>query len=179
MQGKSTKSLNVSLQENAFDTTQKKTNNFHTMTMASPNWKRDSSKNPGEPPQSPVALERGNMARAVYCGNNKLSPQILGGGRFGKPSECFRKGYGIGYNQAIQPNDMLRFLEKWYGAYEPYIVQHLYYGDAQQLPKGYSERATLGQALQRGWATGSRARAKKEKKRSQPLQGKKSASSLR
>ena len=36
MQGKSTKSLNVSLQENAFDTTQKKTNNFHTMTMASP-----------------------------------------------------------------------------------------------------------------------------------------------
>ena len=115
----------------------------------------------------------------VYCGNNQRSPQILGGGHFGKPSECFKKGYGIGYNQTIKPNDIQRYLARWNGPYEPYIVQNLYYGDAQQLPKGYSERATLGQALQRGWATGSRARAQQEKKRSQSLQVKKSASSLR
>ena len=96
----------------------------------------------------------------VHCGNNKRSREILHGGhRFGKPSECFRKGYRVGYSQSILPNDMQSFLEKFTGPYEPYIKQRLYYGDADQLQQGYSERATLAQSLQRGWAAGARARA--------------------
>ncbi len=100
----------------------------------------------------------------IYCGNNlrDLGLKTNGGDReIGNHKDCFRKGYALGINQEIK--DLNLFLRKWGTAYKPYIIQHLSY-NADKIPPGY-QRATLAQALQRGFAFGSLARAKKEKAR--------------
>ena len=100
----------------------------------------------------------------IYCGNNlrDLGLKANGGDReIGNHKDCFRKGYALGINQEIK--DMNLFLRKWGTAYKPYIIQHLSY-NAEKIPPGY-QRATLAQALQRGFAIGSLARAKNEKVR--------------
>ena len=97
----------------------------------------------------------------IYCGNNLRD--------LGNHKDCFRKGYALGINQEVK--DMNRFLRKWGTAYKPYIIQHLSYSD-EGIPPGY-QRATLAEALQRGFAIGSLARAKKEQKKARD------ASSLR
>ena len=94
-----------------------------------------------------------------YCGNNVYSPQLKENGGtdiFGTSTECFRKGYGVGYNAPI--GHVASFLAEWGGRYKPYISQKLYYGDAA-LPPGY-QPATLAQSLSRGYALGRVAKAK-------------------
>ena len=94
-----------------------------------------------------------------YCGNNMLSPKLKrnGGGEvFGTPSQCFRKGYGLGYNAPIV--NVAKFLAEWGGEYKPYIEQQLYYG-GDAVPPGY-QRATLAQSLSRGYALGRVAKAR-------------------
>ena len=94
-----------------------------------------------------------------YCGNNIYARDLKSNGgqeSFGSSTDCFRKGFGIGYNTPI--GDATRFIAEWGGPYKPYIVQSLYYGDGA-VPGGH-ERATLGQSLSRGYALGRSAKAK-------------------
>ena len=97
---------------------------------------------------------------AVYCGNNAMAAKLKANGgskMFGTHDQCFRKGYGIGYNTLV--SDVER--AEWSGPYKPYIVQKLVYNDGEVEP-GY-QRATLSQSLARGFALGSIARTKKER----------------
>ena len=110
-------------------------------------------------------MSGGVNAKAIYCGNNELSPELRanGGARdFGSYSECIKKGYARGFNQQIP--DLVVFLRRWSGKYKPHVLQRLYYGDGEDAPPGY-QRATLAQAAQRGYALGALARAKKEQKK--------------
>ena len=98
----------------------------------------------------------------VYCGNNAYDPSLEGnGGRdvFGTHVQCFRKGYARGYNQTVK--DKPRFVQKWAGRYKAYISQKLWHSD-DKMPPGY-QLATLAQTMQRGYALGSIALAKKLK----------------
>ncbi len=98
----------------------------------------------------------------MYCGNNALhrSLQANGGSKiFGTHEQCFKKGYGIGFNAAV--SDAAKFITEWSGPYKPHIVQRLIYGDDKfSLESGY-QRATLNQSLARGFGLGRVARAKK------------------
>ena len=94
-----------------------------------------------------------------YCGNNVYSPQLKqnsGTDIFGSSTECFRKGYGLGYNAPI--GHVASFLADWGGKYKPHIVQNIYYGDGA-VPPGY-QPATLAQCLSRGYALGRVAKSK-------------------
>ena len=98
----------------------------------------------------------------VHCGNNNKSHKLKQNGGdqlFGSPSECYKKGYAGGYNQHVK--DVKSFVEQWSGAYEAYIRQQLFYGSlSEKVPPGY-QRALLSQSMQRGYAHGSMALAKK------------------
>jgi hypothetical protein len=97
---------------------------------------------------------------AVYCGNSGLhrSLKVNGGNKtFGTHDQCFKKGYGIGFNAPI--NNIMKFIAEWAGPYKPYIVQKLIHGSGK-VPPGY-QRALLSQALARGFGVGRAARAKK------------------
>ena len=94
-----------------------------------------------------------------YCGNNVYSPQLKEKGGtdiFGTSTECFRKGYGLGYNAPI--GHVASFLAEWGGRYKPDINQKFYYGDGL-VPPGH-QLATIGQSLSRGYALGRVAKAK-------------------
>ena len=94
-----------------------------------------------------------------YCGNNALHRSLKNNGGskiFGTHDQCFKKGYGVGYNAPV--SDVERFIAEWSGPYKPYIVQKLLYGSDKVEP-GF-QRATLAQRLQRGFALGSVARGK-------------------
>ena len=96
----------------------------------------------------------------IYCGNNAMHRSLKRNGgllTFGTYDQCFEKGYGAGYNAPT--NNIAEFIAKWAGRYKPYIVQKLYYGDGA-VPAGY-QRATLAQSLQRGFAFGRIAKARK------------------
>ena len=81
---------------------------------------------------------------------------------FGTHKQCYKKGYGVGYNAPIK--NVAEFIAEWAGPYKPYIVQKIYYGNGA-VPPGY-QRATLAQSLQRGFALGRVARAKKMSRKS-------------
>ena len=101
----------------------------------------------------------------VYCGNNAYDHSLkTNGGKdvFGTHKQCFKKGYGLGYNAPVK--DVADFIAEWAGRYKPYIVQKIYYGDGA-VPPGY-QRATLAQSLQRGFALGRVARARKMSRKS-------------
>ena len=95
----------------------------------------------------------------VYCGNNAYSPILKPNGHdvFGSHSECFRKGFARGFHQKVA--DVPRFVQRWSGKYSPHIPQKLWHSD-DPVPAGY-QLATLSQTMQRGFAIGSIARAKK------------------
>ena len=95
----------------------------------------------------------------VYCGNNALhrSLKVNGGTKtFGAHDQCFKRGYGIGFNAPV--NNIAEFVAEWSGPYKPYIVQKLFHGSGNVEP-GF-QRATLNQSLARGFALGRVARAK-------------------
>jgi hypothetical protein len=102
------------------------------------------------------------MSAKIYCGNNQLDRSLkanAGDRDFGTHASCFRKGYALGINQHIPNADV--FLLKWSTGYKPHIIQRLYYDD-NKAPPGY-QIATLAQALQRGFAAGSKTRAIRER----------------
>ena len=102
----------------------------------------------------------------MYCDNNEYeaSPSKNGGTkRFGTATECLQKGYAKRYNQSIENTES--FLRKWTRGYKPHIKQTLYCGSELTLPRGYDLQATLPQCLQKGYALGSIARARKVKRR--------------
>ena len=98
----------------------------------------------------------------IFCGNNILSPKLRQNGgdmEIGLPSQCFRKGFGAGFYQEIEPAHLEEFLADNSGPYKRYIEQPLYYGDGP-VPAG-KIRATLSQCRSRGFGVGAVQRAKK------------------
>ena len=98
----------------------------------------------------------------IYCGNNILSPKLRRNGgdmEIGSPSQCFRKGFGAGFYQEIEPTHLEEFLGDNSGPYRRYIEQPLFYGDGP-VPAG-KIRATLSQCRSRGFGVGAMQRAKK------------------
>ena len=77
----------------------------------------------------------------------------------GLPSQCFRKGFGAGFFQEIEPAHLEESLADNPGPYRRYIEQPLFYGDGT-VPAG-KIRATLSQCRSRGFGVGSVQRAKK------------------
>ena len=77
----------------------------------------------------------------------------------GRPSACFRRGFGAGYHQQIAPGHLEEFLADFTGPYKRLVEQPLYYGDGP-VPAGMI-RATLSQCKQRGFGVGAVQRAKK------------------
>ena len=60
---------------------------------------------------------------AIYCGNSALHISLKANGgntTFGTHDQCFKKGYGIGYNAPV--GEISKFMVEW-GPYKPYIVQ--------------------------------------------------------
>ena len=101
----------------------------------------------------------------VFCGNNAYSSSLKqNGGKdvFGTHAECIRKGYARGYSQKV--TNIPRFVQKWAGRYKTHISQKLWHSD-EPVPPGY-QLATLSQTMQRGYALGSIALAKKLKQES-------------
>ena len=108
-----------------------------------------------------TAPQKGKKSH-IFCGNNILSPKLRQNGgdmEIGSPSACFRKGFGAGFHQEIDPAHLEDFLKDHIGPYKRYIEQPLYYGDGP-VPAG-KFRATLSQCRSRGFGVGSVQRAKK------------------
>ena len=98
----------------------------------------------------------------IFGGNNILSPKLRRNGgdmEIGSPSQCFRKGFGAGFYQEIEPAHLEEFLADNSGPYKRYIEQPLFYGDGS-VPAG-RVRATLSQCRSRGFGVGAVQRAKK------------------
>ena len=112
--------------------------------------------------ESHATAPRKGKTSHIFCGNNILSPKLRRNGgdmEIGSPSQCFRKGFGAGFYQTIDPAHLEEFLADNSGAYKRYIEQPLYYGDGP-VPAG-KIRATLSQCRSRGFGVGSVQRAKK------------------
>ena len=111
---------------------------------------------------------RSKHRRKVYCGNNRLDPQLQENGgplARGKPSECFRQGFGSALYLPIKPEDIPAFVKKYDAPYEKLIHQDfLWYKDSE--PPSGKTKATLSQCRLRGWGAGSRELARREKHQS-------------
>ena len=98
----------------------------------------------------------------VSCTNNALSPKLRQNGgtmELGTPSQCFRKGFGGGYYQKIEPAKLEEFLAEFNAPYEKIVHQPIFFGDGA-VPPGMI-RATLSQSMQRGFGVGSMQLAKR------------------
>ena len=108
--------------------------------------------------QQRATSARKSQTPHIDCGNNALSPKLKHM-QIGRPSQCFRRGFGGGYHQEIAPEHLEEFLADFSGGYKKLVEQPLYYGDGP-VPEGMI-RATLSQCMQRGFGVGSLQRAKK------------------
>ena len=124
---------------------------------------RATSASQSETSQSPHATApRKGKTSHIFCGNNILSPKLRRNGgdmEIGSPSQCFRKGFGAGFYQEIEPAHLEQFLAENTGPYKRYIEQPLFYKDGP-VPAGQF-RATLSQCRSRGFGVGAVQRAKK------------------
>ena len=125
---------------------------------------RSASQSETRPSHQPhrAAVPRKGKTAHIFCGNNILSPKLRQNGGdmvIGSPSACFKKGFGAGFYQEIDPSHLEEFLADNSGPYKRYIEQPLYYGDGP-VPAG-KIRATLSQCRSRGFGVGSVQRAKK------------------
>ena len=77
----------------------------------------------------------------------------------GTNSQCFRKGFGGGYYQKIEPAKLEEFLADFTAPYQKIVHQPLFYGDGA-VPPGMI-KATLSQCMQRGFGVGSMQLAKR------------------
>ena len=109
----------------------------------------------------------------ISCINNALSPQLKKNGgtmEVGTPSQCFRKGFGGGFYQKIDPAHLEEFLADFSAPYKKIVHQNLFYGDGA-VPPGMI-RATLSQCMQRGFGVGSMQLAKRILKEREQATGK-------
>ena len=109
----------------------------------------------------------------ISCTNNALSPRLKQNGgtmELGTPSQCFRKGFGGGYYQKIDPVKLEAFLADFSAPYRKIVHQPLFYGDGA-VPAGMI-RATLSQCMQRGFGVGSMQLAKRILKERKQATGK-------
>ena len=88
----------------------------------------------------------------------------------GTPSQCFRKGFGGGFYQKIDPAHLEEFLADFSAPYKKIVHQNLFYGDGA-VPPGMI-RATLSQCMQRGFGVGSMQLAKRILKEREQATGK-------
>ena len=88
----------------------------------------------------------------------------------GTPSQCFRKGFGGGYYQQIEPAKLEEFLADFSAAYRKIVSQPLFFGDGPVPPGKF--RATLSQCMQRGFGVGSMQLAKRILKERKHAKGK-------
>ena len=109
----------------------------------------------------------------ISCTNNALSPKLKQNGgtmELGTNSQCFRKGFGGGYYQKIEPAKLEEFLADFSAPYRKIVHQPLFYGDGA-VPPGMI-RATLSQSMQRGFGVGSMQLAKRILKERKHVTGK-------
>jgi hypothetical protein len=84
---------------------------------------------------------------SIYCGNNRRNRNLINGLLdIGTRSKCFKKGFGVGFNQPIDPD--------YLGEYEPIYIDNIYCGDNQNDIPINSRMGTLPQCLQKGVAIG-------------------------
>ena len=84
---------------------------------------------------------------AIYCGNNRQNIKLINGQLdIGSRSKCFKKGFGVGFNQPVDPD--------YLGAYEPIYVDKIYCGDNVNNAPNNHRMGTLPQCLQKGVAIG-------------------------
>ena len=88
----------------------------------------------------------------------------------GTPSQCFRKGFGGGFYQKIDPAQLEEFLADFSAPYKKIVHQNLFYGDGA-VPPGMI-RATRSQSMQRGFGVGSMQLAKRILKEREQATGK-------
>ena len=87
----------------------------------------------------------------IYCGNNLLHPDIVNNRKtIGTRLQCFRKGFGVGYNSPVDLN--------YAGDYEPIDDRRVFCGNGN-LPDGYDLSGSLSTCLQKGYGVGKRRRA--------------------
>ena len=92
----------------------------------------------------------------VYCGNNKLDPQLkINGGHLeiGDRGKCFQQGFGSALFQHV--SDEAAFLAKYSGKYEHLVPQRLWYKNSPAPTHEGYQPATLSQCRLRGWGAGS------------------------
>ena len=109
----------------------------------------------------------------ISCTNNAHSPKLKKNGgamELGTPSQCFRKGFGGGFYQKIDPAHLEEFLADFSAPYKKIVHQNLFYGDGA-VPPGMV-RATLSQCMQRGFGVGSMQLAKRILKEREQATGK-------
>ena len=98
----------------------------------------------------------------IYCGNNKLATSITNGTQtIGTCASCQTRGYAVAMGVHTHEDKLLRDWIK--GRYEPIIKQKLWYEDSKPVPPAFTQ-ATLHQCFERGFASGSFARAAKFRK---------------
>ena len=116
----------------------------------------------GKSQSSHATPPRKGKTSHIFCGNNILSPKLRRNGgdmEIGSPSQCFRKGFGAGFYQEIEPAHLDEFVAENSGPYKRYIEQPLFYKDGPVPPGEF--RATLSQCRSRGFGVGAVQRAKK------------------
>ena len=90
----------------------------------------------------------------IYCGNNRLSPELVSGEKvLGSRYKCMKRGIGVGLNLPYDPD--------YAGGYEPISEEKFYCGDKDQLPQGYMRFGTLPQCQGKGVGLGKVMRAEK------------------
>ena len=93
----------------------------------------------------------------MYCGNNRLSPQIvIDGDRIGTRYECLKKGIGIGKNLPFDPAYAV--------GYKPIDKTKIYCGKKKRKPAGYDRMGSPPACLQIGVGIGKRIRAKQKRR---------------
>ena len=108
------------------------------------------------------ASPRKGKTSHISCTNNALSPRLRQNGgtlELGTPSQCFKKGFGGGYYQKIEPAKLEEFLADFSAPFKKIVNQPLFYGNGPTPPGKI--RATLSQSMQRGFGVGSMQLAKK------------------
>ena len=138
----------------------------HDPTFALDHEERTRTRHAGDPKtrkKSPTKQARSSSPTRkakVWCGNNKKDKALrINGGHLeiGSPHACFTRGVGGAIHQDIPPGEEEAFLEKWTQPYEKLVSQPIWYKSTPP-PHGMF-RCTLPQAMQRGFAVGSKKRA--------------------
>ena len=96
---------------------------------------------------------------ALYCGNNRLDPDVVSGRKIiGTRYQCMKKGIGVGMNLPFDPLYAI--------PYSPIDRSKIYCGNERRLPRGYTRMGSPASCLRKGVGIGKKIRADKEAKKS-------------